>query len=157
LPVKDWEIIADNLREAGWSWGCVSQLLIWKREQSGLLTHTEMMERALLCTPTKSSALLWNSNRRSIALPPLAASELDNFRFELCLIADLPRCPGSISCHIRNSGRSRVGGTVFHHPLADGVQAVFIFVAFRGVPQFSDNQRERTRCCNEKGCGYNHD
>jgi hypothetical protein len=22
--VKDWEIIADNLSRAGWSWGCVS-------------------------------------------------------------------------------------------------------------------------------------
>jgi hypothetical protein len=24
--VKRWEIIADNLRKAGWSWGCVSGL-----------------------------------------------------------------------------------------------------------------------------------
>jgi hypothetical protein len=24
LVVKDWEIIADNLSKAGWSWGCVS-------------------------------------------------------------------------------------------------------------------------------------
>jgi hypothetical protein len=24
--VKDWEIIADNLSKAGWSWGCVSVL-----------------------------------------------------------------------------------------------------------------------------------
>jgi len=22
--MKDWEIIADNLSKAGWSWGCVS-------------------------------------------------------------------------------------------------------------------------------------
>jgi len=26
LCVKDWEIIADNLSKAGWSWGCVSAL-----------------------------------------------------------------------------------------------------------------------------------
>jgi hypothetical protein len=26
LRVKDWEIIADNLSKAGWSWGCVSAL-----------------------------------------------------------------------------------------------------------------------------------
>ena len=26
LCVKTWEIIADNLSEAGWSWGCVSAL-----------------------------------------------------------------------------------------------------------------------------------
>jgi hypothetical protein len=24
--VKDWEIIADDLSKAGWSWGCVSAL-----------------------------------------------------------------------------------------------------------------------------------
>jgi hypothetical protein len=24
LEVKYWEIIADNLRKAGWSWGCIS-------------------------------------------------------------------------------------------------------------------------------------
>jgi len=24
VVVKDWEIIADNLSKAGWSWGCVS-------------------------------------------------------------------------------------------------------------------------------------
>ena len=25
-PVKYWEIIADNLSKAGWSWGCVSAI-----------------------------------------------------------------------------------------------------------------------------------
>jgi hypothetical protein len=25
-PVKHWEIIADNLSKAGWSWGCVSAI-----------------------------------------------------------------------------------------------------------------------------------
>ena len=24
--MKDWEVIADNLSKAGWSWGCVSAL-----------------------------------------------------------------------------------------------------------------------------------
>ena len=24
MPVRKWEIIADNLSKAGWSWGCVS-------------------------------------------------------------------------------------------------------------------------------------
>jgi hypothetical protein len=24
--VKSWEIIADNLKKAGWSWGCVSAI-----------------------------------------------------------------------------------------------------------------------------------
>ena len=26
VGLKDWEIIADNLSETGWSWGCVSAL-----------------------------------------------------------------------------------------------------------------------------------
>jgi hypothetical protein len=26
LRVKSWEIIADNLSKAGWSWGCVSTI-----------------------------------------------------------------------------------------------------------------------------------
>jgi hypothetical protein len=26
LRVKAWEIIADNLSKAGWSWGCVSAI-----------------------------------------------------------------------------------------------------------------------------------
>jgi hypothetical protein len=25
-PVKYWEIIADNLKKAGWSWGCFSAI-----------------------------------------------------------------------------------------------------------------------------------
>jgi hypothetical protein len=29
--LKDWEIIADNLSKAGWSWGCVSALDIQGR------------------------------------------------------------------------------------------------------------------------------
>src|SRR5438034_4310336 len=40
---KYWEIIADNLSKAGWSWGCVSALDS-KGEQSGLLTHTATTE-----------------------------------------------------------------------------------------------------------------
>ncbi len=31
--VKSWEIVADNLKKAGWSWGCVSVL---RGERSGL-------------------------------------------------------------------------------------------------------------------------
>jgi hypothetical protein len=46
--VKYWEIIADRLSAAGWSWA-VSQLWIAKDEQSGLLTRTETTEGALLC------------------------------------------------------------------------------------------------------------
>ncbi len=36
--VKDWEVVADNLSRAGFSWGCVSAL-IPTGEQSGLQTR----------------------------------------------------------------------------------------------------------------------
>jgi hypothetical protein len=36
--MKYWEIIADNLSKAGWSWGCV-QPLILTVERSSLLTR----------------------------------------------------------------------------------------------------------------------
>jgi hypothetical protein len=26
VPIRDWEIIANNLSKAGWSWGCVSAI-----------------------------------------------------------------------------------------------------------------------------------
>src|SRR5215831_17586137 len=51
----------------------------------------------------------------------------------------------------------RVGGTVFDRPFADSVEAVFIFIAFRRFPHFSDNQQERTHSCNEKPYGYDHE
>jgi phospholipase C len=43
LSVKYWEIIADNLSKAGWSWG-VFQPWIAKGEQSGSLTPIATME-----------------------------------------------------------------------------------------------------------------
>jgi len=40
LPVKSWEIIADDLSKAGWSWGCVSAIdlegrTIWNVDAHG--------------------------------------------------------------------------------------------------------------------------
>jgi hypothetical protein len=43
--MKSWEIIADNLSKAGWSWGCVSAIDS-NGERSGLLTHTAATETA---------------------------------------------------------------------------------------------------------------
>jgi hypothetical protein len=51
--MKYWEIIADNLSKAGWSWGCVSAIDS-NGERSGLWTHIATMEGALLCMPTRS-------------------------------------------------------------------------------------------------------
>jgi transcription elongation GreA/GreB family factor len=41
--VKDWEIIADNLHDAGWSLGGVSALDL-ESERSGLWTHIATTE-----------------------------------------------------------------------------------------------------------------
>jgi hypothetical protein len=51
--VKYWEIIADNLSKAGWSWGWVSAIDS-EGERSGSLTRIATTENALLCTPMKS-------------------------------------------------------------------------------------------------------
>jgi hypothetical protein len=47
--VKYWEIIADNLKKAGWRWAA-SQPLILTDEQSGLLTRIAAMESVSLCS-----------------------------------------------------------------------------------------------------------
>jgi hypothetical protein len=69
---KYWEIIADNLSKAGWSWGCVSAIdsngrTIW------IKTCIAMTEKVSLCTRMKSSPRFWNWNLRSA----LAANWLD--------------------------------------------------------------------------------
>jgi hypothetical protein len=65
--VKSWEIIADNLSEAGWSWGCVSAIdsngrTIWaadahRGDGNRFVVHAEEkltafleLERAVLST-----------------------------------------------------------------------------------------------------------
>jgi hypothetical protein len=50
--VKYWEIIADNLSQAGWSWGCISAVDS-KGEQSLLLTRIAAMESVSLCVRIK--------------------------------------------------------------------------------------------------------
>ncbi len=42
-PVKYWEIIADNISKAGWSWGCVSAIDS-NGERFGLQTHIAATE-----------------------------------------------------------------------------------------------------------------
>jgi hypothetical protein len=51
--VKYWEIIADNLSKAGWSWGCVSAL-IPTGEQSSSQTRMAATESVSLCMRMKS-------------------------------------------------------------------------------------------------------
>ncbi len=51
--VRYWEIIADNLSKAGWSWA-VSQPLIPTGKRSGLRMRTAMTVNASLCTLMRS-------------------------------------------------------------------------------------------------------
>jgi hypothetical protein len=48
--MKYWEIIADNLSEAGRSWGCVSHDAVSTGKRSGLLTLIAVVESASLST-----------------------------------------------------------------------------------------------------------
>jgi hypothetical protein len=61
--VNDWEIIADNLSKAGWSWDCVSTIdsnrrMIPTGEQSGLQTRTVTTESVSLRADEKLTAFL---------------------------------------------------------------------------------------------------
>jgi len=51
--VNNWEVIADNLSKAGWSWGCVSAI-----DSNGrtifVAAGTAMTESVSLCTRMKS-------------------------------------------------------------------------------------------------------
>jgi hypothetical protein len=51
--MKYWEIIADNLSKAGWSWGA-SQPWITTDERSGLWMHIGVTESVSSCEPMKS-------------------------------------------------------------------------------------------------------
>ena len=50
---RSWEIIAENLSKAGWSWGCVSAIDSNGRT-SGLLTRIATTESVSLCMRMKS-------------------------------------------------------------------------------------------------------
>jgi len=46
-------MIADRLSKDGWSWGCVTALIL-KGARSGLLARLATMESGSLCVPMKS-------------------------------------------------------------------------------------------------------
>jgi len=56
LRVKYWEIIADNLSKAGWSWGCVSPSMP-ADEQFGL--HTRIAATARRLRIQVSGRMVW--------------------------------------------------------------------------------------------------
>jgi len=51
--MKYWEIIADNLSKAGWSWGCVATVNS-QGEPSLLLTRIAARESVSLCVRMKN-------------------------------------------------------------------------------------------------------
>lgn len=61
--MKYWEIIADNLKKAGWGLGWLSAIDS-QGEQSESLTRIAATEGTLLCMRTNCSLRLWNLNVR---------------------------------------------------------------------------------------------
>ena len=61
--VKYWEIIADNLSKAGWSWGCVATVDSNGRTIFVADAHRDDGKRFVVHADEKLAAF-WNSNRR---------------------------------------------------------------------------------------------
>ena len=83
--MKDWEIIADNLSKAGWSWGCVSAIdsngrTIWIAD-----AHRDDGKRFVARANEKLTAFL--ELESVIHRPPPISDrrKLDNFLFEIGL------------------------------------------------------------------------
>jgi hypothetical protein len=72
--VKFGEIIADNLSEAGWSWGLSINDQFQRANGLWLRMRTATTESALLCTPAKGSARLMNLNVRCLTVTFYLAS-----------------------------------------------------------------------------------
>jgi hypothetical protein len=45
--VKSWEVIADNLSKAGWSWGCVSAVVRADEKLTAFLELERVMRESL--------------------------------------------------------------------------------------------------------------
>jgi hypothetical protein len=59
LPcLKSWEIIADNLSKAGWSWGCVSAIDLEARTIWIVDAHRDDGKRFIVHADEKLSAFL---------------------------------------------------------------------------------------------------
>ena len=56
--VKDWEIIADNLSKAGWSWGCVSAIDLHGRTIWIADAHRDDGKRFIVRADEKLTAFL---------------------------------------------------------------------------------------------------
>jgi hypothetical protein len=58
VPVKYWEIVADNLSKAGWSWGCVSALDLQGRTIWVADAHRDDGNRFIVHADEKLTAFL---------------------------------------------------------------------------------------------------
>ena len=56
--MKYWEIIADNLSKAGWSWGCVSGVDSSRRMIFVADAYREENQRFIVCAYEKLSAFV---------------------------------------------------------------------------------------------------
>jgi hypothetical protein len=64
--MKYWEIIADNLSKAGWSWGCSYE--IDSAACTGTQrTHTPLMVVGRLFWQTQGSARFWNLSESQVS------------------------------------------------------------------------------------------
>jgi len=57
-PMKSWELIADNLSKAGWSWGCVSVLDCHGRTIFVVDAHRDDGKRFIVHADEKLTAFL---------------------------------------------------------------------------------------------------
>ena len=57
-PAKYWEIIADNLSKAGWSWGCVSAVDVNERTIFVADAHRDDGKRFVVHADEKLSAFV---------------------------------------------------------------------------------------------------
>jgi hypothetical protein len=83
--MKYWEIIADDLSKAGWSWGCVSTIdsngrTIWIAD-----THRGDGKRFVVRPDEKLTAFLELESAISRATTFSDRGKLDNFLFEIGL------------------------------------------------------------------------
>ena len=67
LPLKYWEIIADNLKKAGWSWGCVSAIDCQGRTIWIVDAHRDDEKRFVVQADEKLTAFA-DSNRQPICI-----------------------------------------------------------------------------------------
>jgi hypothetical protein len=73
--MKYWEIIADNLGEAGWSWGCVSTMDRQGRTIFVADAHRDDGRRFVVHAEEKVTAML--ELERAICLHPIERTNLE--------------------------------------------------------------------------------